>query len=229
MSTLGDLRDEVAEEIGSINTTDDVTKIDRFLNRAVRDFLSKTGIYVTEATTLETADSGDYTLDTAIMLIKNIYVTSGTVDYPLEQVSPQQILDWRLASSSSTSPSRYYALNGANMLMVYPTPSGNDTVTLYYVAVPTEMSSTSHDPSDATYGGVPVLFHDALALYAMWKLASFDDDQSSAQGQRYRDDYRDRIKEARKYVSMKGNTVAPRARVGGRRRGLRLHDNSADW
>jgi hypothetical protein len=85
------------------------------------------------------------------------------------------------------------------------------------VPAPTVMSSDSHDPSTATYGGVPVDYHDALAYYAEWHLASFDDDASSAQGSRYREWYMDRVKDCRRENALKGGLL-PRAVAG--RRGL---------
>lgn len=226
MSTLSDLQTEVSEEIGSINATEDATKINRFLNRGVRDFLLRSGVKVSSATMDLTADQNDYTLDDEVLDIKNVSLASGGSDYRFEQVSPQELLDMRRGETSSNSPAMHYALNGSDLFMVYPTPAAADTITIYYVKKPTEMSSAANDPSTATYGGIPVVFHDALALYAMWKLASFDDDQSSAQGQRYKDEYMERVRDARRNVATKGNARMPRARVGRRR--LAPHDPSAD-
>lgn len=215
MSTLAELQAEVAEEIGSINATDDATKINRFLNRGVRDFLKKTRCYV-QSETLDPGTDEDYPLDSSVLSIIDMYVTGAV--RPLERVSVAEIHRRRRVGSSTSGEPRFYAFQ--NPLVMFDTaPSAAATLTLVNVPAPTAMSSASHDPSDATYGGIPVDYHDAIALYAEWKLASYDDDSSSAQGTRYRDLYKERVKEARKEFRLMGGLRQPRARLATRRIG----------
>lgn len=140
----------------------------------------------------ETANTGDYTLPTGILSVRAFqWANAGGSSGVPERVSVDEILRLRswADGSSSTLPATYYAVAGTNLLMVYPTPSSADTITVYYVPRPTAMSSASHDPSNATYGGVPAEFHPAVEKYALWHLASMDDDQTSGQGERYRIEY----------------------------------------
>jgi hypothetical protein len=201
-------------------------------NEAVVDILLKTGCYVTSATMTETSGTGDYTLDTGIMRVKGWQWSDGSTYSQPERVPIDVLLALRGNNSASTTwPASFYAVAGANLLMVYPTPAASDTITVYYTPVPTAMSSGSHDPSSATYGGIPVGFHPAIEQYMLWKLASADDDESSGQGERYRIAYEGQqgdggwIKTIRKYTLMHGGKPS-RVRVNGRRRPFVQHDNS---
>lgn len=178
----------------------------------------------------ETANQGDYTLDSGIIRLKGWqWAGSGTYSSP-EPVGVDELLRLRAAGVSAGAwPASYYAVQG-NLLMVYPTPSAADTITIYCTPRPTAMSAGTHDPSSATYGGIPSEFHPAIERYALWKLGSADDDQSSAQGERYRIEYEGSdgtggwVKTIRKYANAKGKP--PRAIVNAHRRRRAYHDNS---
>ncbi len=215
---LGRLKARSAGELGSYDVTTDTTLLTEIANEAVRDFLLETGVKVVAANASLTASTWEYTLDASVLTIKGAYV-DGSTDSHAEQVSPETLRTMQIASSATqTGVTLYYALEGNDLLLVYPTPSEAATLKMYVVQKPTEMSSDSHDPADATYGGVPSEHHPALLAYMYWHLASQDDDASSAQGERYEKRYEKLCKRARKVTNMKGNVRAPRAIVGGRRR-----------
>jgi hypothetical protein len=171
-----------------------------------------------------TAGSSDYTLPTAILDIQDLYDTSSDQDYPLERRPVEELLRYRLNSDES-SPAKIYALNGANLLMVYPTPASADTLTVYYVPRPTALSTGSDDPSSATLGGIPSEYHFGIELYAYWKAADYDDDQSSAQGTRYKEEYEQFIARMRRDLMQKGGRRLARARPG-RPKPYRFHPST---
>jgi hypothetical protein len=214
---FGRLKARTVSEIGTYDVTADATILGELANEAVRDFLLETGVKVVTATASLTANTWEYTLDATVLAIKGAYI-DGTSDYATEQVSPETIRQMQISNpSTQTGTSLYYALEGSDLLMVFPTPSAAATLKLYVVQTPTEMSSDGHDPSTATYGGIPVEHHPALLQYMFWQLASSDDDSSSGQGERYREGYERLVKRARKVTNMKGNVRLPRATVGRRR------------
>jgi hypothetical protein len=147
------------------------------------DVLLRTSCSVVSATMSETSGDADYTLDAAILRVvawdwKSATSTSNTL-IP-ERVSVEELL-WRRAYPVDTSfPASAYAFAG-NTLMVYPTPSAADTITVYYVPRPTTLSTGSDSPDE-----IPAEHHIAVEMYALWRLASMNDDQSSGQGERYR-------------------------------------------
>lgn len=226
MSTLAELETEVAEEIG-LDETVDQTKLRRFLNRGVRDFLRRTRCFV-QSETFTPGANINYTLDSTVLDVVDMYFTDSTSG--LERVSVAEIHRIRRAGSAmsptDTYP-RFYAFQNPLVMFDFA-PGASDTLTVVNVPSPTAMSSALHDPSDATYGGIPEDYHDALALYAESKLGSFTDDQSSAQGQRYWDAYLARARDAKKEIVFKGGHRLGKAIVSGRRSRYVSSDPSAD-
>lgn len=220
MATLAQLRSRVSAKLGTDPTASgsDETLVDGWLNEGVIEVLLQTGCKVISGTMSLVAGTKDYDLDTGILAVKHAYITASSQDYRMEQVSPHELIDMRLrGSNAQSSPALYYAVEGSHLFMVYPTPAAADTVTLYYVPRPTAMSSGAHDPSNTTYGGVPAEMHKAIEYYALWQGADYQNDETSGQGERYRQMFDAEIKKQRRWVNSKGNVRLPRAVVGRRR------------
>ena len=132
-----------------------------------------------------TANVGDYNLDSGILAIDDIYLTSSGSNFIVRRRETTEIVNLRLFQAT-TAPIQLYAVAGSNLLMVYPTPIQADTLTIYYVPRPTAMSTGTNDPSTTTYGGIPPEFHYGLELYMMWKAGDAFDDESSSSGESYR-------------------------------------------
>lgn len=216
MATLTELQTTVVRQIGSINATDDATEINKYLNRGVRYVLRNTHCYQTEVTVTPGA-ADNYTLASTILDIVDASFTSNSENYELERRTPAEIRRMRRASASTDGPTRYYALAGANLMMFYPQPGASDTLSLLQVPAPTAMSSGSHDPSNATYGGIPEDYHDLIELYACWQLAMVDDDSSSQMGRDYKALLDLGIAAARREIERRGGHRSPRFTPGRRR------------
>ena len=230
MSNLSQLRLAVQSKLGLETTASgtEETLVDAWLNQGVIDVLLQTHCNVNSATMTLTSGTSDYTLDTGILALLDVtyQAASSSTTNAVERTTPADILRMRQQGVSS-SPVRYYALNGHDLLMVYPTPSSSsDTLTTYYVPRPTAMSATGNDPSAETYGGIPAEYHKAIEYYALWQGGDYDDDSSSNIGAEYRRTYLELIREFKRYVRRKGGRSLGRARVG--RRPLVPHDNSQD-
>lgn len=223
--TLTDLRDEVAGELGLDNSASgDQPRIDRWLNRGVRDVLRKTNCYTDQVTVTPGAVS-EYTLAATVLDIVDLAVQGQNT--PPERLTNHQLRNYQRTNASSTGTVQFYAFSGNNLLLFYPTLSASTVIDLLVVPAPTAMSSGSHDVTTATYGGIPDDYVYLVELYAKIYLGSYDDDQTSAQGQRYRDWYREGVSEARKELQRKGGHRLSRVRVGPRRR-ITAHDSSTD-
>jgi hypothetical protein len=225
MATLGELTTEVAEEIGSIDATADQVKIWRFLNRGVRDFLRRTHCYV-QSETFTPGANLNYTLDATVLAVVDAYFTNATTS--LERVTVAEIHRMRRANTASSSYPRFYAFQNP-LVLFNVAPAAADTLTVVNVPVPTAATNSSHDLADATYGGIPADYHDAVAYFAEWHIASFDDDASSSQGARYKEWYEGRVGACIKEMRLKGGRRTARASVGSSRRGYWPADRSADW
>jgi hypothetical protein len=119
-------------------------------------------------------------LDSDILDIMDVYSTSGSQDYRMERISVPELLEMRRGASTMVGPARYYATAGANLLMVYPTPTGADELTVYFVPRPVTLAVGSDTPSE-----IPAEYHPAVEMYALWRLGSMRDDQTSSQGSRF--------------------------------------------
>lgn len=117
-----------------------------------------------------------------------MYLTSGGGNFRVRRMSTTDLINLRLFQVT-TAPVQMYALNGANMLMVYPTPLAADSITVYYVPRPTALANASDDPSTGSLGGIPSEYHYGLELYMMWKAGDAFDDESSSSGMTYRMEY----------------------------------------
>lgn len=230
MSTLTQLWGAVSNRVGNLDSAvaADQSRMTTWANEAVVQVLRRTRCRVVSATVSLAASVSDYTLDTTILAVTSAYTTSSGTSRQVELVTVDELLGLRSQNASSSSPVTHMALAGADLLLVYPTPSAADTLTVYYVPRPTAMSASGNDPSNATYGGIPVEWHKAIELYMCAEAADDDDDQSSAQGQRYRDSYEQWIRRIRNEARTKWGPYNPRAVVNAHRRSRGFHDNSTD-
>lgn len=238
--TLGDLRTAVGHELGldanSDGTGAECTDVDRWINEARDRVLMDTGCYVTAETltvsglTAVSSLNGavtDYQLPTEVLEIVGMYMQTSGWNPKLDRVSVPDLIERRRMSLPSGSPTQVYAFAGANLLMFWPLPATTDVIELYYIPVPTDLSAASDDPSTLAKGGIPKQLHKAIEFWACECGASYDDDQTSAQGQRYRDAYDKEITRYKKFLRERGGLRNARAVVnGGGRRTRPFHDNS---
>ena len=182
------------------------------LNDAVVQVLLETHCHIKIGTTTLTSGTGDYELDTDILAIHKI---TGDDNVPWQRVNESDIEELRRADATSEQTFKY-AVTGSNLIMVWPTPSSAQTATIYFVPRPTPMTSASHDPSNAIYGGIPAEHHKALEFYALWQGADFDDDTTSQQGDRYFGQYQLWLGKIKKGQKLKGGNRMPKATLGRR-------------
>lgn len=231
MATLTDLRLRITSKLGLDNTAGSAEQllVDSWLNEAVNDVLMETRCYIAAATISLPLAVGDLTLDTSILALNDVYSTSSGNNYQLDRVPPDYILQMRQGSVAVSGPLRYYALNGANVLMIHPTPSSVlDTISIYYVPRPTPMTVGTHDPSVNTYGGIPSEWHKAIELYALWQGGDYADDETSQQGATYFQEYQTWIRRIRQERDRRGGRRMGQIIPGRRRRTPVPHDPSAD-
>jgi hypothetical protein len=223
---LSQFETALGNELG-LDTTNEKTTIDDAINRAVQRVVEENHCYVKEIDYSGwDGTSVNYTLDSAILEILEVTLTSTGIVYPLERLSIEDMLERRRTGQQTGSPTRFYSVQGANLLMFYPAPGTGDTLTTYVVPLPTALANPTDDPSSTSFAGVPEVLHEAIFLYAASKLASYDDDQSSAQGQRYRDWYNEELTRYKTILRKRGGTRNARAVVNDKRRRRLYHDNS---
>ncbi len=170
--------------------------------------------------------STDFTIDANVFEIVDLFSTSSGTNYRLERVSINELIERKRISLVAAAPTLVYAVNGENMIQFWPAPSSTDTMTVYYVPKPTALSASGDDPSTTTLGGIPTYFHQAIKYWAFAECASYDDDASSSQGQRYIQMYEQEIVRLRKHMRRRGGNRNQRAVVNDVKRRRAFHDNS---
>jgi hypothetical protein len=114
------------------------------------------------------------------------------------------------------------------VLRLDPTPSEDGVVQTWAVLKPARMVADDDSPSMENFGAIPEEFQDAIITYALWKGSDYSDDQTGAQGERYRMQYEGqdgrggRLAQIRSAVNKRGTARAPRRRV--RLSGVSTHD-----
>lgn len=222
MATLSTFRTEIASVLGlDTSNAAELALIDSFVNEACTDILYRTSCKAVSGTISVSAGTTDYTLDTAVLSIFDMTMTSDSQDYRMERVPMAEILRLRVAQAAQTSPARLYATAGSNLLLIYPTPSVSGTITYYYVPRPATLSATADTPSE-----IPSEWHWLVVQRSLWRGADYDDDSSSQMGQNYLQMYERGIAEMRRSVSRKGGHRMAAVLPGRRKRLLLAHDNS---
>lgn len=218
MATLADFRTAVGAKLGmdGDNAGTDQTLIDGWLNEGVREVLMRTHCFVKCADMSLTADTWKYNLPSSVLAIE--YMVDSDSE-PLEPVEFSQLLELRRTDSTvaSASTRTRYAVLGANLFAIWPTPSAADTLDVFYVPVPSEMSSGTDDPSAETYGGVPVEYHKAVELWALAQGSDHEHEQRTQSGVKYEQAFELYVaRVVRAAVNRKGGVRKGRLRVGRR-------------
>lgn len=187
--------------------------IDSWINEGVREVLIRTYCYVAAADVQTTIDEWQYDLSQNVMVIKNLWRDGGD---RMERVSAEELIDLRRTSGSGSSSTLRWAFEGANMLLLWPTPTAVYDLDFLYVPRPTEMSFDSHDPSNATYGGVPVELHKGIELWALANASDHEHETTTQRGISYLAQFDEWVRRvARPYMNRRAGDL-PRARVGRR-------------
>lgn len=216
---LADFRTRVSGAIGLSNTdgSSEQALIDSWVNEAIVQFLVETKMHALPAALALTAGQGDYELDSDILSFKNAWLepaeSSGNV--LLEQVDESTVIEARRYQGAAEQAPRWFALGGANILMLYPSPaSSSDKLHLTYVPRPDALSASADAPSATGNGGIPEEFHPTLETYVKWKAAEYADDRSSQAGQLYRQQWIQEVAIAKGRMIRKAGVRVGRMRVG---------------
>jgi hypothetical protein len=218
----GDFIFSVSRELGLDDTVgvDERTLMDKWANDAVVDVLIETHFYIQIGDQALTAGTSEYRLDSNILAIDDGRGSTPAGIGPYELISLREMIEYQSAQPVGSGMRKYIAIQGS-LMVVAPTPDVNEVLRFFYVPRPTKMTSDAHDPSNATYGGIPEEYHRAIEYYMIWRAAEYDDKgggffrgHAFAPGSVFKDYYEAELGKIRKHKrKLEGRTLRP-ARVG---------------
>jgi hypothetical protein len=201
--TRKQLRDRVQQEIGlqDIEDYDETTLVDDLIHAGSIDVLARTRCTVRCVHLQTKADEDTYVLDKSILALVDVE----------DGHRPKHRRD-ELGGPS-------YTLIRSDILRLDPAPSEDGELDVWAVIRPQKMDADDDSPSQEEYGAIPDEYHDAIFYYACWHGASYADDETAAQGERYRMLYEGQDMRGGKLaliktlVNKRGTSRAPRRRV----------------
>ena len=188
-----------------------------WLNEAAQKFLVDTKVHVDSQTVTLTPGTNDYDLPTDVLVVNQLEVTTtdGQV-IPLAPIDPEEML-WRRRYPGAI-PIRYYSMQGKNLLMLYPTPTEADVVTMYYVPYGTAVTTGNWTSDLFSLFGIPSEFHDIVELWVKYRAGDHADDGSSQNGMTYYQLYNAEVRKVRGKIRRMQGRKRPFARAGRRQR-----------
>jgi hypothetical protein len=200
--TLKQLRERVQQEIGlqDIEDYSEIGLVNDLIYQGTIDMLSRTRCTVRCVHLQTKKDESTYVLDHSILALVDI-----------DDGSDRR----RRRDETDTG----YTLIRSDLLRLNPAPSEDGEIDVWAVMQPTQMTADADSPNQENFGAIPIEYHDAIFLYACWYGASYADDESAAQGERYRTLYEGadgnagRLAQIKKLVNKRGTARAPRRRV----------------
>ncbi len=223
--TRGQLITVVSAKLGLDSTvaSDERALTDRWANESVVEVLLRTHCYTEIGDMALTAGVSEYRTDDDVLALQNDRVSSSTRSGTFEVVTLEEMIARQSANVALDRSGVSVVAYEGNLLIVHPTPGAGESIRYFYVPRPTPMTDDAHDPSTATYGGIPTEYHKALEYYMLWQGAEYDDKRAAMGPQDYNSAFEGLCKEYRKRHRQKAQRGLRPSRVGypGRRYGRR--------
>lgn len=151
-----------------MDSVDDLAKVKDWINQRYAQVCVETHANQAIATMALTVGTDTYTLPSSVEQIINMYVTPvGSLrSRALELTSVEDLINRKVGTTSSSDQGylvTHYAVLGISEFIVWPTPQQADTVTLYYVALPTALSANTDVPILHEPWSSKLLFYGACA------------------------------------------------------------------
>jgi len=214
---LATFRSRIAR-VSGLSTSDatDLADIDSWVNEAVEQFNRETKLNVATASLAVTADQDTYSLDSDILSMQALwYVPADAQSALLTALAPETLIERRMIETGESTAPRYYALAGANTLMLWPAPTAStETLHILYVPRHNALSTTAHSPDDPLKGNIPAEYHTILESYAKWKACEGEDHRMSQFGNVFKEQWDTGVAKVRAEVKKKAGVNIPAVRLG---------------
>ena len=173
--TVQNVIDHVKRQFGDesgVQVTD--ADIIRWINTGQVEILNKNPILKARAATSTVSGQYEYTLPTDILRIQSIMYNGSPIRYMSFQEAQEYVVNNDPLRTKSGSPTVWFEWAGA--LNLFPTPdvSSDDALVIYYVKVPTAVTTGTDLLS------VPDTYYNAMLHYVMEQAYEQDDDWTAS-------------------------------------------------
>ena len=179
--TFKQMYDRVKFTLGAeeIIGNDEVALIKQYLNDGVVNILTRTRPYTRKIDLVLSADTPIHDMSSEILALVDVEAPGyGFLDrYTREDITRRQ---------ASLAPGFAYE---EPLFWISPVPTKTSTITAYGIFRPTPLSGDNDDPSGPSNGGLNPEFHEAIVMYALWKMGEYVQHEGSGQGERWRVQY----------------------------------------
>jgi hypothetical protein len=149
--------------------SEDYNLIAAMLNEAVTEVLLRTHIFLQLIDCQFTPGVAEYRIDSVVLAVDNQRTTSPAGQGAPEIISTAEMIARQSTNVQNAGWRRALSFEG-NLITVNPTPDTTETLRFWAVLQPSPMTDDLHDPSNPSYGGIPVP-HRQLEYYCLWQLA----------------------------------------------------------
>jgi len=179
--TFKQMYDRVKFTLGAeeIVGNDEVALIKDFLNAGVVNILTRCRPYTRQVQLNLTADTEIHDMAGDILSLLDVQAPDGSF---LQRYSREDITRMQKAGEPGFAyeePLFWYS----------PVPSDDMSITAYGIFRPTAMSADGDTPTTGNMGGLNPEFHEAIVIYALWKMGEYVQHEGSQQGERWRIQY----------------------------------------
>lgn len=179
--TFKQMQDRVKFTLGAeeVVGNDEVALIKAYLNDGILNILTRTRPYTRKINLVLTANTPIHDMSNEIIALVD-------VEYPgygfLRRYSRKDITDMQAA----VTPGYAYE---EPLFWISPVPSVATTINAYGIFRPTALVADADDPQASNLGGLNPEFHEAIVVYALWKMAEYVQHEGSGQGEKWRQQY----------------------------------------
>jgi hypothetical protein len=171
----GQLKTRVSRIVGiGLGTDDDAIDetalLEELANEAVLDILTRTRVHIRKATATLSSGATDFDLSQGILRIHGLRRGDLLLtEMPREELGGDG-----------------FAFAGLSRLTFGAPATTGESLEFWYTPLPSPMTDDAQDPSDPTYGRIPVQHHRAILDYMCWHSSDREGDQASRRGESYR-------------------------------------------
>jgi hypothetical protein len=179
--TYKQMQDRVKFTLGAeeVLGNDEVALIKQFLNDGIVNILTRTRPYTRQITLNLTGGVAIHDMSSAILSLVDVQDAAGNF---LQRYSREDI------SGKQQSGDKGFAYEEP-LLWISPVPSQDSVITAYGIFRPTPLLGDTDDPAASDKGGLNPEFHEAIIVYALWKMSEYVQHEASGNGEKWRIQY----------------------------------------